>query len=161
MQRLAFLHLTLPYAEKVEQAIGINRFAILAHAALESGWGSSHLALTHHNFFGLTGYGAPNANWTGQTTATTPEHPLKFRSYRQLGDSFLDYGRLIQKHYPSFVIASANPSRFAHAVAYSPYISERNGDDRSQYEKALRSIMLSLMQLYALTITEPSIPPQT
>jgi gp100 len=32
---------------------GMNPIYILAHAAAESGWGSSHLAKTRHNYFGI------------------------------------------------------------------------------------------------------------
>lgn len=32
---------------------GMNPIYILAHAAIESGWGSSHLAKTRHNYFGI------------------------------------------------------------------------------------------------------------
>jgi beta-N-acetylglucosaminidase len=38
---------------KASKASGLNPIYILAHAAVESGWGSSYMAVNRHNYFGI------------------------------------------------------------------------------------------------------------
>lgn len=38
---------------KASKASGLNPIYILAHAAIESGWGSSYMATNRHNYFGI------------------------------------------------------------------------------------------------------------
>ena len=42
----------------------------------------------------------------------------------------MDYCRLLRSAYPRAADMSANPTAFAKEIAYSPYISEVNGDNR-------------------------------
>ena len=48
------------------------------------------------------------------------------------------YGcRLIRNNYRTAWQASNNPEAYAREIAYSPYISELNGDDRETYRRSL------------------------
>lgn len=50
---------------KASKASGLNPIYILAHAAIESGWGSSYMATNRHNYFGINCVDAnPNAGYT-------------------------------------------------------------------------------------------------
>lgn len=50
---------------KASKASGLNPIYILAHAAIESGWGSSYMATNRHNYFGINCVDVnPNAGYT-------------------------------------------------------------------------------------------------
>ena len=65
-KQIQYLQTCLPAAEKAGGAYDMNPVVILAQGALESGWGTSHLAREHHNYFGIMGYGASNGYWHGE-----------------------------------------------------------------------------------------------
>ncbi len=49
---------------KASKASGLNPIYILAHAAIESGWGTSYMARNRHNYFGINCVDAnPNAGY--------------------------------------------------------------------------------------------------
>ena len=60
-----------------------------------------------------------------------------FRIYPDDKCSFMDYCRLLRSAYPRAADMSANPTAFAKEIAYSPYISEVNGDNREAYRKLI------------------------
>ena len=62
---------------------------------------------------------------------------LRFRIYPDDKCSFMDYCRLLRSAYPRAADMSANPTAFAKEIAYSPYISEVNGDNREAYRKLI------------------------
>lgn len=136
MHQHAFITTLLPLALRAGEAFRINPVVILAQAAIESGWGQSTLATEHHNFFGITAYGKPNAWWQG-ASVELGEHSLKFRAYPSPLHSLMDYGRLLRGTYPRAADLSHRPEAFAAEIAYSPYISEVNGDNRTAYKKLL------------------------
>ena len=130
-------------AQKAGECFGINPIVILAQSAIETGWGESTLAKEHHNFFGITAYGRPNAFWKGEKTDLSENSghaALWFRTYESTEDSFMDFARLIHTAYPVAASLSAHPSAYAKEIAYSKYISEVNGDNRAAYQRMLVSI---------------------
>lgn len=142
-----FIERNLPHAVNAWKATGLNPVVILAQAALESGWGESRLAREHNNFFGLMGYGASNSHWDGKRTPVgKPPHTLFFRSYPSPGESFHDFARLIHSCYRQAWNVSKHIEAYAHEIAYSPYISERNGDSRQAYKESLISICRTIMK---------------
>ena len=136
--QISFVKECLPAALSAGAAFNMNPLVILAQAALESGWGMSDLARESRNFFGLTAYGCSNQYWHGgKTTVNTGSYSLDFRRYDTRENSFLDFARLIRNNYRTAWQANNNPEAYAREIAYSPYISELNGDDRETYRQSL------------------------
>lgn len=128
-KKINFLHTCWEAAAEAEKLFGMNARIILAQGALESGWGTSMLATEHHNFFGLMGYGASNAYWHGQRATFETA-----------------YGT----HHFSF-----QPEAYAKEIAYSPYISEQNGDNRDLYRRniiALEAEIGKQLELFQWTM---------
>ena len=137
-QQIKFVKDSLQAAVSAGAAFHMNPSVILAQAAFESGWGTSHLATGSNNFFGLTAYGASNQYWHGgKTQVKTDSYSLDFRRYDTRENSFLDFARLIRNNYRAAWQVSSDPEAYAREIAYSPYISELNGDDRETYRHSL------------------------
>lgn len=131
-----FVRQYAPAAQMAGALYRLNPAVILAQAALESGWGGSLLAMQYHNFFGIMGYGVPNAYWHGGKT-DLGNGGLLFRRYDTSENCFLDFARLIATVYKQAAAVSFYPAAYAHEIAFSRYISEVNGDNREAYCKAL------------------------
>lgn len=123
-------------AEKVGKLFGINPIVILAQAAIESGWGTSLLATQNSNFFGVTAYGSTNKYWTGEKRISKSSG-LPFRSYKTVEDGFSDFARLISTKYVQAARASQSVTEYARLIASSPYINEKNGDNRAKYKELI------------------------
>lgn len=134
-----FVKQYLPFAREVEKVFHLNPVIVLSQAAVESGWGESVLCRKFHNFFGLTAYGKPNEYWHGGKTEEN-ERELTFRRYDSVENGFLDFGRLISAVYPAAAAISYYPDSYAREIAYSRYISEKNGDNRIVYRVAVAKI---------------------
>ena len=139
--QISFVKECLPAALSAGAAFNMNPLVILAQAALESGWGMSDLARESRNFFGLTAYGCSNAYWHGgKTVLKTSAYSLDFRRYDTRENSFLDFARLIRDCYRRAWQVSNDPEAYAKEIAYSPYISEQNGDNRERYRRSIIQI---------------------
>jgi len=125
----------------------MNPSIILAQAAIESGWGSSYGARVRKNFFGITAGGSANEYWDGSYSVSQNEYKIKFRIYKTQQDSFYDFARLIKKSYPTAHSLSNDSISYAKAIAYSPYISEKNGDNREGYRKAILSNFQTIAEI--------------
>lgn len=137
-QQISFVKDSLQAAVSAGAAFNMNPMAILSQAAFESGWGTSNLSRKYNNFFGLTAYGASNAYWHGgKTTVKATGYSMDFRRYDTRENSFLDFARLIRNNYRAAWQVSSDPEAYAREIAYSPYISELNGDDRETYRRSL------------------------
>lgn len=158
----AFVSRYLPAAVQAAGRFKMNPAILLAQAAIESGWGESHLCRTCNNFFGITGYGAPNVYWNGDKTPLSDEggaSHLQFRVYATSDDSFMDFARLIRAAYPLAASLSYHPRAYAKEIAYSRYISEVNGDNRAAYCSMLVSIerhLQAFMPLPAPAVADPA-----
>ena len=134
----AYISTHLADAQSAGDRFHLNPIILLAQAALESGWGTSRLAREANNHFGITGYGASNAFWhRGRITARYKRGELLFRRYDSARNSYLDFARLLVCSYPQAAAMSRFPADYAKAIAYSPYISEVNGDNREAYRKLI------------------------
>lgn len=144
-QQIRFVKDSLPAAVSAGATFNMNPLAILSQAAFESGWGTSNLATASRNFFGLTAYGCSNEYWHGgKTTVRTTGYSLNFRRYDTRENSFLDFARLIRNNYRSAWQVSHDLTAYAREIAYSPYISELNGDDRETYRRSLVDIAATI-----------------
>lgn len=139
MEKKQFVTQYYPLAEAAGKKYNLNPTVILAQAAHESGWGSSFLARVKHNFFGITAGGHPNEYWDGEKQPSQLNPKLVFRVYKTEQDSFMDFARLISMNYKTAAAVSNDSTQYAKAIAYSPYISEKNGDNRPLYQKAVIS----------------------
>lgn len=139
MTKEDFVKTYYPLAEKAGKKYNINPTVILAQGAHESGWGGSYAARVRKNFFGITAYGSTNEYWDGSKSASQTNPHLVFRIYKTAQDSFYDFARLISTKYRTASSVSSDTTQYAKAIAYSPYISEKNGDNRPAYQKAIIS----------------------
>lgn len=136
-----------PLAQKAGERFGMNPAIILAQAAIESGWGKSYGARVRRNFFGITAAGPANEFWDGSYSVGKNQYALKFRIYKSAQDSFYDFARLISSRYQKAHRVSNDSSAYAQAIAYSPYISESNGDNRENYRKGVISSFNSITEI--------------
>lgn len=162
MMKQEFVSRFLPAAMQAGNRFNMNPAIILAQAAIESGWGESDLCRKHLNFFGITGYGAPNIYWKGEKTCPAAEggaSHLQFRIYNTPEESFMDFARLIRTAYPVAASLTYHPAAYAKEIAYSRYISEVNGDNRAAYQSMLIHIERSLLPFLPLpnVASEPPI----
>lgn len=135
-KKIAYLATCLPAAKVAGKEFAMNPLIILAQGALESGWGTSTLAAEHQNYFGMMAYGASHAYWHGgQAVFETSYGAHHFRAYASATLSFLDFARLIHTAYRRAWSFSFQPEAYAKEIAYSPYISELNGDNRELYRR--------------------------
>ena len=150
-QQISFVKDSLQAAVSAGAAFNMNPMAILSQAAFESGWGTSDLSRKYNNFFGLTAYGAGNAYWHGgKTTVKATGYSMDFRRYDTRENSFLDFARLIRDGYRSAWSVSNDMPAYAKEIAYSPYISELNGDDGETYRRSLVSIERTIRAIVAM-----------
>lgn len=134
-------------AQKAGERFQMDPAVILAQAAIESGWGKSFGARVRKNFFGITAYGSPNAFWDGSYSVANNQYKLKFRVYKSAQDSFYDFARLISSKYKTAHSKASDSVAYAKAIAYSPYISEKNGDNRENYRKLIISSHASISDI--------------
>ena len=155
-QQINFVKNSLQAAVSAGASFNMNPTVILAQAAFESGWGMSKLATGSNNYFGLTAYGCSNQYWHGgKTTVNTGSYSLDFRRYDTRENSFLDFARLIRSAYPRAYHFSFQPEAYAKESAYSPYISEQNGDNRDLYRRniiALEAEIGKQLELFQWTM---------
>jgi flagellar protein FlgJ len=124
----AFIAAMLPQAQAAAQQLGVAPELIVAHAALESGWGGKTIrrpdGSDSHNLFGIKA----GAGWKGEVVeATTTEYvdgsPHKttahFRAYPSAAAAFADYASLL----------SSNP-RYQRALG--------SGEDIAQFTRGLQ-----------------------
>lgn len=96
-QRLAFIKEIYPQAKSIEQKTGVPAIAIMAQAALESGWGDKRIG---NNLFGVKGKG----EWALTTEYDKNEHAYdkyKVTSKEKVGDKFKFKVWLEFQSYPS------------------------------------------------------------
>jgi len=122
-----------PDAVAAGKLFNLEPFAVLAHAALESGYGTSYQARHNNAYFGVTSGNKPaNQYWDGGTY-TSPVSGLTFRVYDSALDSFMDAAQLISSHYLKSPLIGGDAVAYFTTIANSKYISEANGDNRQSY----------------------------
>jgi flagellum-specific peptidoglycan hydrolase FlgJ len=145
-KRIEYVKKYLKLAEKVGMEFGMNPITILAQAAIESGWGTSKLAKENNNFFGFTAYGKTNQYWTGAKRVSTSSG-LPFRSYTNPENGFRDFARLIKEKYSPAFKASNDVAKYATLISHSPYINEKNGDNRAKYNQLIIANAKAIIQI--------------
>jgi len=134
-------------AKKAGERFGLDPIIILSQGAFESAWGTSSLSQKHNNFFGITAAGKTNEFWKGTSVKANPKYNLVFRTYATAQDSFYDFARLISTSYKPAKAAGADYKLYAQRISQSPYISEKNGDDRKVYMNGIISIYENILSI--------------
>jgi flagellar protein FlgJ len=123
-----------PHAVEASATTGLPPHLVVAHAALESGWGRSEPrrpdGTSSHNLFGIKA----GTGWTGPVVeATTTEYVNgkpesrveRFRAYGSYREAFVDYANLLSNS-PRYsgVLAAADGTDFAKSLQQSGYATD-------------------------------------
>lgn len=142
----AFVELLMPHARETAQRIGVAPEAILAQAALESGWGAHVIrhvdGRTSHNLFGIKAAGG----WEGETVSVGSleyeagamvRRVSAFRAYGSYAESFADYARFLETNprYADALARGADPAAFADALQRAGYATDPG------YAEKIKSIL--------------------
>jgi len=129
-----FVNRVWPHAVEASRSTGIPPQFLVAHAALESGWGRSEMRLADgsnaHNLFGIKA----GRSWTGPTVDTLTTEFIngeaqrvteRFRAYGSYGEAFRDYASLLRNN-PRFgaVIGSQDGTEFARRLQQAGYATD-------------------------------------
>jgi flagellar protein FlgJ len=128
-----FVSAVRPYAEKAAAALGVPARALIAQAALETGWGQHLPQKADGSGFNLFGIKA-GAGWNGAAdTHATSEYSngswtqenARFRSYGSIGASFDDYVHLLKSN-PRYADAlrSGDVNGFAQGLQDAGYATD-------------------------------------
>jgi len=154
----AFVQSIWPQAQKAAAELGVSPKALVAQAALETGWGrrlAGGKDASSLNLFGIKASG----NWKGErVNARTHEfvggkrvdEQAQFRAYGSVAESFTDYARLIGKpRYAAARGAGQDVQRFASALQQAGYATDpsyaakitaiANGDTLNRALTAMRA----------------------
>lgn len=128
-----FLQQIAPQAQSAASALGVSPHLLMAHAALESGWGKQPIrdaaGNNSHNLFGIKA----GSNWQGKVAeVTTTEYvngtPQKqverFRAYDSYADAFNDYAQLLYSRYGGVVGQKDDAASFAQSLAKGGYATD-------------------------------------
>jgi flagellar protein FlgJ len=133
-QQRQFVEEMLPHATAAARELGVDPRAIIAQAALETGWGTSQPADVNgasHNYFGIKA----GDSWRGaRVTAATTEfsgnvargEQAQFRAYGSVAENVADYVRVLRDN-PRYAAAlgTGNDLRaFAHALQQGGYATD-------------------------------------
>jgi len=100
-EREQFISGLLPHANEAARELGVDPRALIAQAALETGWGRSQPGGDSHNLFGIKA----GAHWNGASVQANTEEfdagvasrdVASFRAYGSPRESVEDYVRLIR-----------------------------------------------------------------
>ncbi len=130
----AFVRSLWPHAQKTAAELGVPAKALVAQAALETGWGRRLVGherdATSHNLFGIKAGGS----WRGPKVESathefvdgvrTRAHAA-FRSYASAADSFADYAQLLKRpRYAAALNAGSDVRHFAGALQRAGYATD-------------------------------------
>lgn len=123
------------HAQQAARELGVDAKALVAQAALETGWGRKLIqrnggAGSSHNLFGIKASG-----WSGER-ATTGTHEYvngvrrnetaSFRAYGSVGESFADYVKLLKNspRYQNALQAGTDVRGFARGLQQAGYATD-------------------------------------
>ncbi|MEN3033222.1 glucosaminidase domain-containing protein [Chromobacterium amazonense] len=129
-----FISNLLPLAQKASAKIGISEDLILAHAALESGWGEKPIRTVDgsngYNLFGIKA----GLNWAGDKAKTMTKEYFgnglvkledDFRTYDGYQQSFHDYVNLLSgERYQNVIGSGRDAKRFGEELAKAGYATD-------------------------------------
>jgi flagellar protein FlgJ len=120
-------------ASSAAASLGVAPHLLVAHAALESGWGKKPIrdaaGADSHNLFGIKA----TKDWKGKTTDVTTTEFIggraqkrveTFRVYDSYAESFNDYASLIKRRYTEALGQGSNAQGFAQALQSGGYATD-------------------------------------
>ena len=133
-QKRRFLEEIAPHAEAAARELGVDPRAIVAQAALETGWGSSTPGDANgqsNNFFGIKA----GASWRGASVSSgTTEfvdgveqgERAQFRAYGSVAENVGDYVRVLRDNprYAAALGTGGNVRAFADALQRGGYATD-------------------------------------
>lgn len=145
VQDMFLLRVTGPAVES-QARYGVPASVIIAQAVHESGWGTSTLAATANNYFGMTcANGDPGRIAIGCRTGldrTCDQNGCRrstanFRVYRSIRDSFRDHGRQLatSRRYARAYARRNDPHRFISEMHRAGYATD------PRYPQLIKKIM--------------------
>ncbi|MCX7207668.1 MAG: flagellar assembly peptidoglycan hydrolase FlgJ [Proteobacteria bacterium] len=121
------------HAGAASATLGVSPHVLIAHAALESGWGKKPIkdaaGSDSHNLFGIKA----TKDWKGKTTDITTTEFVggqaqkrveSFRVYDSYAEAFNDYASLIKRRYGEAVGQGANAQGYAKALQSGGYATD-------------------------------------
>ncbi len=147
-----FVRCVWPHAQSAAQRLGVDPAMLVAHAALETGWGkhvpSNEDGSSSLNLFGIKASGAWQGNSATNATLEYVEgKPVQqmasFKSYSSMSDCFADYARMLgnDPRYQGVRNAGSNGTQFAHTLQSGGYATD------PAYSDKLQSVMRSVSSL--------------
>jgi flagellar protein FlgJ len=130
-----FVNQLWPHAQRAANDLGARPEALIAQAALETGWGRHMIRGTDgRNSFNLFGIKA-DARWQGERAVTETvefrdgvmrKERATFRAYASLADSFSDYANFLKVNprYREALKAGADASAFVNALSQAGYATD-------------------------------------
>ena len=130
-----FVAALYPLAEKVGGDLGVDPKAIVAQAALETGWGKYMIAdekgNTSHNLFGIKA----DSRWDGSKVEVTTHEfrngvrvneRAEFRSYASLEEGVQDYANFLRSasRYQDALDQQLSAGEYGHALQQSGYATD-------------------------------------
>jgi len=129
-----FIEQMMPHAQAAARELGVDPRAVVAQAALETGWGTSQPADsggTSHNLFGIKA----GASWKGESVGSdTTEYAAgkartenaRFRSYEDIAESVADYVRVLKDNprYAAALNTGGDVRAFATALQKGGYATD-------------------------------------
>lgn len=127
----AFVQSIWPHAQRTAAELGVSPKALVAQAALETGWGRRLVGGGEsHNLFGIKATGGWDGKRVDSAThefvnGVRQDQRAQFRGYRSIDESFDDYARLMRNgRYAGALAAGDDPDRFAHALQRAGYATD-------------------------------------
>jgi len=150
----SFVQTLLPHAADASTQLGVAPEMLVAHAALESGWGKRAIrnadGSNSHNLFGIKA----GASWHGATTQVMTTEYVNgvaqkkmgsFRSYGSYQEAFADYAKVLASspRYRNVMNQGRNIQGFAQGLQSGGYATD------PRYAHKLIDVMSSLAQFSA------------
>ena len=151
-QREAFVREMLPHAEAAARQLGVAPRTLIAHAALETGWGRSMPrgadGQPSYNLFGIKA----GASWQGSAVAAKTlefeggvagSRVERFRAYASPGASFGDYVGLLRgsARYAAAIGTRDDAAAFARALQQGGYATDPD------YARKLTSVVVGVGEI--------------
>jgi peptidoglycan hydrolase FlgJ len=162
-----FVREVLPHAHQAAASLGIHPLALVAQAAVETGWGrhvmSGHDGASSFNLFGIKAGG----EWSGAKVSkrtleveagTAIQKQAHFRSYSSMAESFSDYVKVITQspRYREVLEHGKTMEGFAEAIGRSGYATD------PEYANKIKGILNGQTLREALrTLKLPGFGPMT
>ncbi len=130
----AFVDRVWPHAVEASTVTGVPAQFLVAHAALESGWGKREIRLSDgspsYNLFGIKagrGWSGPSVEvaTTEFANGVAQSERARFRAYGSYAEAFRDYAQLLSsKPRYAAVVGQRDGAQFAHALQQAGYATD-------------------------------------